>query len=83
MGNLYKLNSLKELMDEIDIGMDIEFLLYGIRYNISWDNGKPFICTCPDGEAVFYDSPVELFEKYKIREKPLKDMWKDFEILFM
>lgn len=80
---MYRLVSLGELMQEIEIGMDIEFCVYGIRYNISWRDGKPFICTCPNGEAVFYDSPVEMFDKHKIKEKPLKDIWQDFEILFM
>lgn len=80
---MYKLNSLEELMEEIDMGMDIEFFLFGNRYNISWRNNKPFICICPDGEAVFYDSPKKMFAEYKINGKPLKDIWQDFEILAM
>ena len=83
MSDLYKLKSLKELMDEIDMGMDIEFLLYGTRYNISWKDDKPFICTCPDGEAILYNSPEEMFENHKIDGKLLEDIWRDFEILFM
>lgn len=83
MSDLYKLKSLKELMDEIDMGMDIEFFLYGTRYNISWKDDKPFICTCPDGEAIFYNSPEEMFENHKIDGKLLEDIWRDFEILFM
>jgi hypothetical protein len=70
-------------MDEIDIGMDIEFFLYGTRYNISWRDDKPFICTCPDGDATFYNTPKEMLERYKVKNKPLKDIWRDIEILFM
>lgn len=70
-------------MEEIDIGMDIEFFVYGKQYNISWRDNKPFICICPDGNAVFYDSPQEMFTEYRIDGKPLKDIWKDFEILVM
>lgn len=83
MSDLYKLQSLEELMEEIEMGMDIEFFIYGIRYNISWRNNKPFICICPDGEATFFDSPAEMMEKYKVNGSPLKNLWKDFEILYM
>ncbi|MCD7951129.1 MAG: hypothetical protein LUG12_12855 [Erysipelotrichaceae bacterium] len=80
MHNLYKLKSLDELMEEVKIGMDIEFFVYGIRYNISWENCKPFICVCPYGDAVFYDTPELMFENHKINGKPLKDIWQDFEM---
>lgn len=83
MDDLYKLKNLEELMQEIQLGMDIEFYIYGVRYNISWRDNKPFICVCPDGDAIFYETPEKMFEQYKINEKPLKDIWKDFEILFM
>ena len=63
MDSLYRLKSLKELMDEIAMGMDIEFLLYGIRYNISWRDEKPFICICPAGDAVSFDSPEVMFDQ--------------------
>ena len=53
MHNLYKLKSLDELMGQIEMGMDIEFQIYDVRYNISWRDDKPFICKCPDGDAVF------------------------------
>ena len=51
MNDLYELANLDELIDEIESGMDIEFYIYGFRYNISWRNDKPFICACPDGKA--------------------------------
>lgn len=80
---MYRLKSLDELIQAIDIGMDIEFYAYGIRYNISWRDDKPFICICPDGDAFFYNTPAEMFKKYRINGKPLKDMWQDLEILSM
>lgn len=83
MNDLYKLHSFEELMEEIEMGMDIEFLIYGIRYNISWRDNKPFICVCPDGEAIFFDSPSEMMDKYKVNGNPLRCIWKDFEILYM
>lgn len=83
MNGVYKLKSLQELMDEINMGMDIEFLLYGIRYNISWRDEKPFICVCPDGEAAVFDDPVTMFSQFKAGGKPLKEIWQDFEIIAM
>ncbi len=83
MHNLYKLKSLDELMGQIEMGMDIEFQIYDVRYNISWRDDKPFICKCPDGDAVFYDTPKLMFEQYQINGKVLQDIWQDFEIIFM
>ncbi|MCD7892376.1 MAG: hypothetical protein LUG60_01620 [Erysipelotrichaceae bacterium] len=80
---LYKLKSLEELMESVNYGIDIEFFVYGVRYDISWRNNKPFICVCPDGKAVFYDTPELMFENYKINGKPLKDIWQDFGIYSM
>lgn len=82
MDDLYKLKSLAELMDEIDLGMDVEFILYGTRYNISWRE-KPFICVCPDGDAVFFGDPREMFSEYKVAGRPLKELWRDMEIIAM
>lgn len=83
MKELYKLKNLKELTDEIDIGMDIEFFIGKNRYNISWRDNKPFICLCPNGEAVFYADSGDMMENHLINETPLKDLWKDIDILYM
>ena len=48
-----KLESLTELEDAIQMGLDIEFLLHDTRYNISWRDDKPFICECPEGRLSF------------------------------
>ena len=42
MADYYRLKSLDEMLESIDIGMDVEFYLYNVRYNISWRNNKPF-----------------------------------------
>lgn len=78
----YKLKSLNEFTDALDMCVDIEFFLYGTRYNISWQE-KPFICTCPDGDAVFFNSAADLLANYKINNKPLQEIWKDIEIYSM
>lgn len=83
VSDYYKLKSLDELIGSIDLGMDIEFYVYGIRYNISWRNNKPFICTCPDGDAIFYESSQQMFEEHEVNGKALKNIWRDFEIIFM
>ena len=49
-----KLKIFKEFYDAVEMGLDIEFFIDGIRYNISWQNNKPFICVCPDGEPNYY-----------------------------
>lgn len=44
-----KLESLTELEDAIQMGLDIEFLLHDTRYNISWRDDKLFICRMSGG----------------------------------
>lgn len=77
-----RFESLQELLNSIDIGLDLEFNLYGKQYNISTD-GTPFIALCPDGEGMYYKDAEDMLENHMIEGKPLKDIWQDFEILFM
>lgn len=77
-----RLECLRELTEAIDMRLDLEFYLYGVRYNIS-TNGKPFICVCPDGDAAYYDNADDMVNHYKVDGKLLKDIWQDFEILAM
>ena len=44
-------------------------------YNISWRDHRPFICTCPDGDAEFYENAEAL-----IRGKSLDKRWRDMDI---
>lgn len=78
-----RLRSFEELMACIDMGLDIEFILYGTRYDISWRDQKPFICTCPDGDAVFFTDAQDMMNHYFVEGKPIKDIWQDFQILSM
>lgn len=77
-----RLESLEELTEAIDMGLDIEFNLYGTRYNISTD-GTPFIATCPDGDGIHYPDAKDMIEKLAINGKLLKHIWQDMEILSM
>lgn len=76
-----KFASLDDLRESISTGYDIEFMLAGKRYNISWRE-RPFICACPDGEAVFYDSPDEMLD-HCIDGVPLRDAWDKIDIIGM
>ena len=76
MADYYRLKSLDEMLESIDIGMDVEFYLYNVRYNISWRNNKPFICMCPEGDAIFYDSSEQMFNEYKVNGKALRNFGK-------
>lgn len=83
LGNKFdRLESLAELTEGVELGLDIEFVLRGIRYNIS-TNGVPFIAACPDGDGVYYANARELVEKHLIDGKPLKELWPEMEILAM
>lgn len=78
-----KLESLAELEDAIQMGLDIEFLLHDTRYNISWRDDKSFICECPEGAAKFFDTPELLLQEYEVGGKPLRSLWRDIKILSM
>lgn len=78
-----KFESLSEMSEAIEMGLDIEFILSGKRYNISWRDNKPFICECPEGEAMFYANAQTMIDKNKINDIPLKELWNDIEILSM
>lgn len=75
--DLEKFNDLNELIYSINLGLDIEFYLYGTRYNISPGDDEYFICECPNGDAVYYKNGLDMVNNYKINDKLLKDIWKD------
>lgn len=78
-----KFENLSELSEAIEIGLDIEFILYGKRYNISWRDDEPFICGCPEGETNFYTDAKSMLDKHKINDKQLKELWNDMKVLSM
>lgn len=83
MNDKYKLNNFDEFKFSMDVRMDIEFYLRGIRYNISWRDYKPFICVCPDGDAVFFEDADDLLLNYTVDGVPLKELWREMDIISM
>lgn len=84
MDDLGKLESLDELIEGIDIGLDIEFYIGKTRYLISWMNHKCFIATCPDGDPIFFEDGADLVNSYLVNgTTPLKDVWKQIGIWSM
>lgn len=81
--DLGKFNNLSELIDSINLGLDIEFYLFGIRYNISPGDDEYFICKCPNGNAVYYKNGLDMVNNYKINDKLLKDLWSDIGLYSM
>lgn len=75
--------NLEELREAIEMGLDIEFYLKGVRYNISWRDYKPFICVCPDGDAVFFEDADDLLSNYKVDGISLKELWREMDIIAM
>lgn len=74
-----KFVSLEEFKESIDMGLDLDLYLYGVRYYIGAPLGKLLI-SWDDGEKeIQFDSVPELLQ-YEINGKPLKDIWKDIEI---
>ena len=78
-----KFENLSEMSETIEIGVDLEFILFGKRYNISWRDNKPFICECPEGESKFYANAQTMLDKHRINDIALKELWNDIEILSM
>ena len=78
-----KFENFQEFYDAVEMGLDIEFFRDGIRYNISWQNNKPFICVCPDGEPNYYGDTQDLLDNHKIDGVPIKDLWQNIDIYAM
>ena len=78
-----KFENFQEFYDAVEMGLDIEFFIDGIRYNISWQNNKPFICVCPDGEPNYYGDTQDLLDNHKIDGVPIKDLWQNIYIYAM
>ena len=78
-----KFENFQEFYDAVEMGLDIEFFIDGIRYNISWQNNKPFICVGPDGEPNYYSDTQDLLDNHKIDGVPIKDLWQNIDIYAM
>lgn len=75
-----KFKDFQEFYEAVEMGLDVEFFLRKIRYDISWRNNKPFICICPDGSAIFFYNTQDLLNNYKIEGVPIRDLWDEIDI---
>lgn len=78
-----RFKDLEDLKSSIEMGLDIEFSLYGDPYYIGAPQGKLMIVLCPDIEEAIYANAEELLNNHKIKGKALKDIWQDIEISSM
>ena len=74
--------SLADLREGIEMGLDIEFFLFHVRYNISWQDFHPYIAVCPDGPVYDYDDTDAILE-HRIDGIPLRDLWRQIELYSM
>lgn len=78
-----KFSTFEEFNDAVSMRLDIVFGLYGVKYNISWENRKPYISICPKGDTSYFKDEDDLLDGYKINGKPLRDLWRDIEVYSM
>ena len=80
----YKLGSLDELRQSLEMGMEVNFFMRGVWYLLEEKpDGKAMIAVCPDGKGERYGSWEELFEKHMVDGQPLGEQWREFEIEMM
>ena len=77
-----KLTSLEELIEAIDMGLDIVFVLHNVWYNIS-TNETPFVAVCPDRDGVHYPDGTTLVTEHTIHGVPLREQWQEMNIWAM
>ena len=75
--------SLQELIESIEMGLDIEFDLYGVRYYIGAPQGDLLISR-DDGEIEdYYTNAEDLVNNHYINGEPIKNIWQDMVIYNM
>ncbi|WP_455258673.1 hypothetical protein [Peptoniphilus asaccharolyticus] len=78
-----KFVNLEELIESIEMGLDIEFDLYGVRYYIGAPQGELLISRdLGEIEDVYMDAE-DLVNNHYINDKPIKDIWQDIIIYNM
>lgn len=77
-----RFNSLEELKESIELGLDIECYINNQRYYIGWSNNERVIALCPDGEGVRFNKLEEMLD-YQIEGKTLRELWKEIVIRSM
>lgn len=78
----YRYGSLEEFVNEIEMGLDIEFLYNGKHYSLGPVNGGFEIAEAYRQEtAQVFPTARDLVEKYMIGDKPLKDIVTEIELI--
>lgn len=77
-----RFKDLDELIDAIELGLDIEFDLYGARYYIGAPSGTLILSWNNGNNEVKFDN-IEQLLGYKINGRPLKEIYQDMEIYNM
>ncbi len=78
-----KFISYEDLYESVEMGLDIEFWLRGVMYNISWRDKKPFISICPNGGTTHFKNTEDLLNNYRIDGIPLGELWHEIDIILM
>lgn len=77
----YKLSSLDELRESLEMGMEVNFFMRGTWYLLEEkSDGRAMIAVCPDGKGILYDNWDALFSGYKVDGQPIGELWRAFEI---
>ncbi|OAB46552.1 hypothetical protein [Paenibacillus antarcticus] len=75
-----RFKDLQDLKESIEIGLEIEFYLYGDHYYIGAPQGELLIALGPDDEGDVYIDADDMLTNHKINGIPLKDIWQDIKI---
>lgn len=75
-----RLESLAELKASFQMGMEVVFTLWGVRYTTGWDQRGFFIATCPDGEGTYFEDYEDMLQNFIIAGKPIQEYWPQMEI---
>ncbi|MDU1598599.1 hypothetical protein [Peptostreptococcus anaerobius] len=78
-----KFVNLEELIESIEMGLDIEFDLYGVRYYIGAPQGELLISRDFGEIEDFYMDAEDLVNNHYINDKPIKGIWQDIIIYNM
>jgi len=79
-GYIHSYTSLKELLSEINLGYDIEFIYNGVRYLIYRNQTYRLVEIDLEETEYQFLSGEELVNEYLINGKPLKDIWNKIKV---
>ena len=79
--NGYKLASIDELKESLEMGMEVTLFMRGVWYLLEEKaDGRAAIAQCPDGQEKTYKTWDDLFNSYKVGGQPIGELWREFEI---